>query len=325
VPVRHTDGIEIPLGSETVVCDATHPRGIAALSHAHGDHLYRERPDGLLCSALTAGLAEVRRRDEGRIERTTHPAIDLVPAGHVAGSRSILVTDEGGRKTLYTGDISTRDRFFLSGFEPPEADELVIETTYGEPEYVFPPQDELEAEIADWLSDTMDSPVLLFGYTLGRAQELEKLVERSERDRLFVTKATARIDRVIEAHTDVAFASELYREDVTLGPGDALVLPTQTSTLSFVEALSERGAIKAGFSGWATNPGFRFRGGYDVTFTLSDHCDFDELVSVVEAVDPEVVYTTHGSADAFANHLTRELGVDARSLIQGQATLGEFR
>jgi putative mRNA 3-end processing factor len=324
VPVRHTDGIEIPLGSETVVCDASYPRGIAALSHAHGDHLYRERPDGLLCSALTAGLAEVRRRDEGRISRTTHPAIDLVPAGHVAGSRSVLVTDESGEKTLYTGDISTRDRFFLQGFDPPEADELVIETTYGEPEYVFPPQEELEAEIVDWLSETMDAPVLLFGYTLGRAQELEKLVERSERDRLFVTRATARIDRVIEAHTDVEFASELYREDVTPEPGDALILPTQTSKLSFVETLREEGAIKAGFSGWATNPGFLYRGDYDVTFVLSDHCDFEELVSVVERVDPEVVYTTHGSADAFANHLTRELGVEARSLKRGQAALDEF-
>ena len=328
--VRLSDGLRIDLATgETVVADATQPAGdINVLSHAHGDHLYREAPPELICSETTAALARTRRdeADYGELNRTTHPAVDLVNAGHVAGSRAALIEDEAaGRTYLYTGDVSTRDRCYLSGFEPPDADVLITETTYGSPEFVLPPQNALEREIVDWLDDTTDRPVLLFGYSLGRAQKLQRLVARSGRSRLFVSDAIARINEPIEVAFDVAFGAERSSPDVDLEAGDALVLPSQTNNLAFVDRIvDETGATKAGFSGWAVESSFKYRGDYDVTFPLSDHCDFTELEAVVEAVDPEVVYTHHGSAETFATHCTAELGYEARALKRDQATLGEF-
>ncbi|WP_458205749.1 hypothetical protein [Haladaptatus sp. NG-SE-30] len=38
--------------------------------------------------------------------------------------------------------------------------------------------------------------------------------------------------------------------------------------------------MKVGFSRWAVTDSYRYRGGYDVTFPLSDHCDFDDLDAV---------------------------------------------
>ncbi|PSP87393.1 mRNA 3'-end processing factor [Halobacteriales archaeon QS_4_69_34] len=328
--VHLRDGLRIELDSgETVVADGRRPAGdINVLSHAHGDHLYRQAPAALVCSELTAALAR-RRRDEataGRPARTTHPSVDLLDAGHVAGSQAARIEDEAADVTyLYTGDISTRDRFYLSGFEPPDADVLIVETTYGEPGYVFPPQDELEAEIVDWLDDTLDRPVLLFGYSLGRAQKLQLLVERSERSRLYVSDAIACINAVVETALDVDFGAERSGPDTELAPGDALVLPTQTSKLAFVENIVEStGAVKAGFSGWAVEESFKYRGDYGATFPLSDHCDFNELTAVVEAVDPEIVYTHHGSAEEFATHCTGNLGYEARTLKRNQTALGDF-
>ncbi|MEM4780022.1 MAG: mRNA 3'-end processing factor [Halalkalicoccus sp.] len=325
--VRLGDGIRFELtGGETVVCDGERAtEGVRVLSHAHGDHLYRGEPGAVVCSAVTADLARVRR-EEAPLERTTHPAIELRNAGHVPGSRAALIADPDGTRYLYTGDCSTRDRFYLDGFDPVtvDADVLVIEATYGEPEYVLPPQGEVEGEIVDWLDDTHDRPALLFGYTLGRAQELQLLAKRSSRERLFVTQATATINAVIENHYDVEFGARRYRESTELDAGDVLILPTRTSKLAFVDALvRDRNAIKAGFSGWALNDGFKYRGEYHVTFPLSDHCDFAELVGVVRAVDPEVVYTQHGSAEALATHLDRE-GYKAYPLIRDQRSLGEF-
>ncbi|WP_336364824.1 mRNA 3'-end processing factor [Halalkalicoccus salilacus] len=327
------DGVRIDLTTgETVVADATEPDGdIVVLSHAHGDHLYTRAPTDVICSDLTAQLAAARRKDEGPLSRTSHPRIEQVSAGHVPGSCATIVEDSDGTTYLYTGDFSTRDRFSLDGFDAEavaaeyDINVLITESTYGKPEYVFEEQETLENRIIDWLNDTDETPVILFGYTLGRAQELELLVDRSERDRLFVTEAIERMNDVIGPAHGVDFAAERYGRDVTIGAGDVLVLPAQTNKLSFVDRIVENtGALKAGFSGWAIEDSFKYRGDYDETFVLSDHSDFTELTATVETLNPERVYTQHGFADAFATHIETILGIDAQSLKENQTSLGEF-
>jgi len=97
-----------------------------------------------------------------------------------------------------------------------------------------------------------------------------------------------------------------------------------TARIDWIDRLAEdTGAVKAGFSGWAVDQSFKFRGDYDVTFPLSDHCDFEELRAVVDAVDPDTVFTQHGSAATFADHLTAA-GYDATSLRQNQLSLDDF-
>lgn len=201
----------------------------------------------------------------------------------------------------------------------------MIEATYGKPEYVLPSQETVERAIVDWLDETRDQPVLLFGYTLGRAQELQLLANRSSRDRLFVTQATARINSVIEEYYDVEFEAQRYREATELGGGNVLILPTRTNGLSFVDTLvRDHDAIKAGFSGWAIDDSFKYRGDYHATFPLSDHCDFTELLEVIHAVDPMLVYTQHGSAEELATYLTREDGYEAYPLLRNQRSLSDF-
>jgi len=322
VTVRYRDGIEIGLSDgTTVVCDADDPDGdVAVLSHAHGDH-WPEGAQKTACSPLTAALARTRREEP--LARTNDERIELLPAGHVAGSRAALVTDPDGTRYLYTGDVCIRSRFYLAGFDPRAADVLIVEATYGEPAYEFPDHGEVAGEIVDWLADT-DEPVLLFGYALGRAQKLQLLAERAGRDRLLATDAVRRVNDTIEAHLDVTFPAEPYAEETNLGSGDALVLPMTTARIDWIDRLAESaGAIKAGFSGWAVDSSFKFRGDYDRTFPLSDHCDFPELLDLVAAVDPERVYTQHGSPETFASELTSR-GYDATALIQGQTTLSTF-
>lgn len=326
VSVRLGDGIEITLASgDTVVADASRPQGdVNVTSHAHGDHLFRNPPADLVCSDLTAALAGVRRENTPSATRETHPQVELLPAGHIPGSRAALVADED-RTYLYTGDVSTRERFYLEGFDPVAADVLVVEATYGKPTYRFPDQAETERDIVDWLTDTIGRPVVFFGYALGRAQELELLADRSARESVYVSPAIADLDAVIESALDVSFDSTVYSEEETLGPSDVLVLPSQTRNLGFVETLvEETGALQAGASGWAIEDSYRFRTGVDVAFPLSDHCDFDELLALVAAVDPDQVFTQHGFADELATHVRSELGIPARSLKRNQSTLGDF-
>ncbi|MFW5956438.1 MAG: mRNA 3'-end processing factor [Halorhabdus sp.] len=321
--IRYGDGVEIDLATgETLSIDASDPAGdIRAVSHAHGDHLFNSDPGSIVSSELTARLAGVRR--ENVPARTSHPAIELLDAGHVPGSRAVYA-DDGERTYLYTGDCSIRDRFYLDGFEPRTADVLLIEATYGKPEYVFPPQADSETRIVEWLETTDDRPVVLFGYALGRAQEVQQLAQRAGRSHIYISEAIDALNQPIAEALDVTFDGDVYDRSVDLGPGDALVFPSQVKNLNFVDTLlEETDALTAGFSGWAVDSSFKYANGYDETFVLSDHCDFEELLEVVAAVDPEVVFTLHGATDELAAELTRR-GYDARSLKRGQRTLGEF-
>lgn len=322
--VRLRDGIEVEFTTgEVLVLDGNSEGDSTVVSHAHGDHLV-DSTSRIVASELTGALATVRQDSNPAV--IDHPAIDLVNAGHIAGSRAARLTDPAsGRTYLYTGDCSTRDRLYLAGFDPPAADVLIIETTYGDPAYTFPPTSEVIDDIQEWLRETMDDVVVLFGYALGRAQKLQRILADSPRSRVFTTEAVMALNAVVADGLDVSFTSQEYTSDTELQAGDALVLPMQTSRLAWIESLIEsHDAVTAGFSGWAADSSFIYRRGLDQGFVLSDHCDFAELVDVVTTVDPEIVYTHHGFVDEFAHQLTSEYGYQTQALKQNQATLGEF-
>lgn len=324
--IRERDGIEIELeAGERVVADASAPDGdINILSHAHGDHLYNDPPAEIICSSTTAALAAARSRDIEHPDIVTYPRVSLHNSGHIPGSTAALIEDEDAT-ILYTGDLSIRDRFYLDGFQPISAEYLIIEATYGKPTYTLPPQEEAEAAFVEWLNETNETPVIVFGYTLGRAQELQLLAMESNRDTIYTTEAIERMNEVIEAEYSVTFDSISYTQDAELGAGDILVLPGQTNRLSFVDDIvEETGAIQVGASGWAVESSFKYRGGFDKTFPLSDHCDFTELLDVVREVDPTCVYTTHGFAEELAREITSRLGYDTQALKRDQTTLGDF-
>ena len=66
-------------------------------------------------------------------------------------------------------------------------------------------------------------------------------------------------------------------------------------------------------SGWAKDAEFARLFGADATFDLSDHCDFDELIEVVEKSGADQVYTVHGYTADFARSL-RKRGIRASAL-----------
>lgn len=320
--VQLRDGIEIKLSDGTrIVCDADDPDGdVDVVTHAHGDH-FPEGDATVVCSPLTASLARARR--DKPLQRVTDDRIELIPAGHVAGSRAAVITDPDGTRYCYTGDVCTRSRFYLQGFEPPDCDVLITEATYGEPEYTFPDHRTVADEIVTWLNE-LDNPALLFGYALGRAQKLQLLAQQADVERIFITDAVQRVNSSIEDHRDTVFEVQQYGSETSLNEGDVLVLPMTTARFDWIESLcAETDAVKAGFSGWAVDSSFKFRGDYDITFPLSDHCDFTELCAMVAAANPTQVYTNHGSTDTFADWLTSN-GYQATALRRNQRSLGDF-
>jgi putative mRNA 3-end processing factor len=64
-------------------------------------------------------------------------------------------------------------------------------------------------------------------------------------------------------------------------------------------------------SGWMAIRGAKKRRAADRGFVLSDHADWDGLISSIKATECETVYLTHGSTASFSRYL-QEIGYDAR-------------
>ena len=153
------------------------------VSHAHSDHLGAHRE--VILSAPTARLMQARVAGE-RIENVLpfgEPhcfnggqvpyQLTLLPAGHIFGSAMSLIEAEG-ESLLYTGDFKLRRSLSAEPCEPRHADILIMETTYGRPQYRFPPTEAVLSGITRFCREALDNdetPVLL-GYSLGKSQEL---------------------------------------------------------------------------------------------------------------------------------------------------------
>lgn len=290
------------------------------ISHAHSDHALKKEAEKIICSKLTAKMSEERFGNKINFTKSLDK-IDLMPSGHILGSRAALIDDN----VLYTGDVSIQDRTYLDGFKPVKADKLVVESTYGIPAYTLPEQKKVVKQITDWVKDTQ-SNLFLFGYSLGRAQKIQYIVQKATDRPIIAHGAIMNMNKIIEKHTDLEFRAKPYKENKDLlEKGAIMIAPSRSSKADYINKLVEKhNGVKVGFSGWAAHDAFKYRGGYDETFPLSDHCGFEDLVELVKQVDPEKVYTHHGFDEEFAAYLKKKLGIDARALKNNQSSLTDF-
>ena len=165
--VTANGGIQVDLGKVRYALDP-HSRARADytfVSHAHMDHMHApSKGERIIASDATRELARARGYDLGE---TTEGAegVELLDSGHILGSRAIRIEDE----VYYTGDASGRARAFLGKCRTRQARILVMETTYGTPEYVFPSTAKLVKEVNGLIASAYDRgvPVVLMGYPLG--------------------------------------------------------------------------------------------------------------------------------------------------------------
>lgn len=295
--------------------DARRAKPFAVVSHAHSDHTARHK--SFIASQATIDLMRVRMGDAvarrgvalpyGKSYQHGPLKIQLYPAGHVLGSAMVRVEAPSGESLLYTGDFKTRHGLAAEPMEIPQADTLVMESTFGRPEFTFPPTKVLHTQILEFCSAALaadEIPVLL-AYSLGKAQEVLKILETGA----FQLMAY----RTIRALNPV-YAKHGYPMPETR-PLDFLNLEGQVVVLppTVLKKLPKGPHRIAMISGWGLQPNAKFRYQTDTVLPLSDHADYPELLQFVDAVNPKQVFTMHGSTTALAADL-RRLGREAWSL-----------
>ena len=314
IKVRHDRALHLP--EADLWLDPCFPKPLAFVSHAHSDHTGRH--EKTIATPTTLRLMQARMGDwDG--EKIALPfgetrdfgkfRLQLLTAGHVLGSaQSFVEMDQG--TLLYTGDFKLRQGASAEATTHCHADTLVMETTYGLPRYVFPPFEEVMAQILKFCIEALEEhsvPVLL-GYSLGKAQEILACL-RGAGLRVMLHGT---ISKLVPIYRDEGIAFPEFSE---WNPAEAarhvVICPPSSAGSRAMAAVRKRRV--AAVTGWAMDPGAIHRMRCDAAFPLSDHAGYDDLLRHVENVKPRRVLTLHGFASEFAADL-RARGVEAWAL-----------
>ncbi len=314
ISVSFANGVRFRLDPKTYSSDA-----VNLVSHGHSDHLpSRCNGKSVVMSRATQALLHLRKRASADI--LEHQSVRVLDAGHVIGSHMFLL--EGDYRLLYTGDFCTKEKFFSKGAQPVDTDVLIIESTFGSKEYVFPATDMVAADISNYITSRLDQDesVVVLAYPFGKAQELTHMLSRHVP---FVDPAIYKIN---EALSKIGYPFE-HRQfgasNLQEAEGPFVLITTGYRSVPSMLKSSKKVRTIA-VSGWAINNGFRYYRGVDQAFALSDHADFRDLINFVERCNPEVVFTCHGFAHKFAHTIREQLGIDAIALETGQHILSNY-
>lgn len=310
--VEYSHGIKVK-GTDLWL-DASRKKPLCFVSHAHSDHVRRH--ETVLATPETIELCRQRTGVRGAIplrygeEREVGGAVvELFPSGHIHGAAQILVKKDG-RSVVYTGDFKLREGATAQSAEVRKSDILIMEATYGRPEYVFPDREKVIEAVCEFVRETLywgRIPVL-FAYSLGKAQELMRILSLRG-VKLMVHRSVYEIARIYEMTGMPLGAYELFRGRVWLD--HALLCPPQARYERSVEVL--KGKRTAFVTGWAVAGSRRSFSGYDEIFPLSDHADYHELLEYVKLAEPAKVLVTHGFAEFV--YTLRDMGYAADHLV----------
>ena len=299
--------------------DPWYPVEYAIISHGHADHA-RWGNKHYLCHNQSKAILQHRIGADISIESLPYNEYKVIngvkvsfhPAGHILGSAQIRL-EYKGYIVVFSGDYKTQPDFITTPFEPVKCHEFITESTFGLPIYKWKSEEELQQELQDWIVQNQQNnrTSVFLGYSLGKAQRIMKLVENVEE--IYVHSAIHNLNKAIENSGITLPTTKLLTADFkkTEIQNKIVILPPALLGSKMIKKIPN--AATAICSGWMQIRGNRRWKGVDAGFAVSDHADWDGLLSAVKATEAEKVYVTHGSQAVFSKYLN-EIGIEAHEL-----------
>lgn len=313
--------------------DSMRTRNRCYVSHGHSDHA-REHAV-VVATPNTARICRARfaKREQRAVQTSlleqvkpprppaqfeehafNEPWIDgahrltLFSAGHVLGSSQILIEGESGR-FVYTGDFKLQESLTAEPPEVKQCDVVLMECTYGRPQYAFPPREEVAGEMIAFARDALEAGAVpvFFAYSLGKAQEAVSILGNAG----IALTVHGAIETMCDVYRECGVDLPAYKryDAQTFDTNGAVVWPPSGALPKALKGKAVRTAV---LTGWTLDRSAQFRYGVDRGFALSDHADYPALLRYIELAQPKKVLLNHGWRD-FVYRL-RAIGVNAEYL-----------
>ena len=227
--------------------------------------------------------------------------ISFHPAGHVVGSAQIRL-EYKGEVWVITGDYKTEVDGITETFELIPCDHFVTETTFALPIYHWEKQEQVFDQIHDWWQGnaSRNEISLIHAYSLGKAQRLIANLDRS----IGPIHCSSIIEEMNETIRGEGFdlpATKEIRSGTSYEQLKGAIVISSSDV--FRSVTGKRVPVNiATASGWNQTQQLR-NSGIGERFTLSDHCDWDSLMSVINETNAENLYLMHGFTDPFSKYL----------------------
>lgn len=301
--------------------DPVRPADRAVITHGHADHA-RPGNRAVLATHETLAIMRARYGDQAgasfqalafgeRIE-IGDVGVRLVPAGHVLGSAQVVL-DHGGSRAVISGDYKRGADPTCAAFEPMPCDVFVTEATFGLPVFRHPPAADEVAKLLRSVALFPERCHLVGVYALGKCQRVIALLRQ------------AGYDRPLYLHGALIALTDLYQ---TLGVELGAVRPVADVAkddlrghivLAPPSAIADRWSrrlpdpVVCAASGWMRVRQRARQRGVELPMIISDHADWDELLTTIDEVDAPEVWVTHGREEALV-HQVSQSGRKAQAL-----------
>lgn len=299
--------------------DPWYPVDYAIISHGHADHA-RWGNKHYLCHHDSKAILQHRIGKDISIDSLGYNQsktingvkVSFHPAGHIIGSAQIRL-EYKGYVIVFSGDYKTQPDFISVPYEPVKCHEFITESTFGLPIYHWKTEHQLREELHNWILQNQENnrTSVFIGYSLGKAQRIMKLVEGV--DQIFVHSAINHLNNAISSS-----GIELPETSLLLPTFDKkavenkiVILPPSLLGSKMLKRIPN--AATAICSGWMQIRGNRRWKGVDAGFVVSDHADWNGLLTAIKETEAEKVYVTHGSQATFSKYLN-EIGIEAHEL-----------
>ena len=313
--IEFTDkGLYCPQGGFYI--DPWKPVDKAVITHAHSDHA-RWGSKHYLCQQQTLPLLQLRlgnndyqAADWRETVFMNGVSVSFYPAGHIIGSAQVRVS-YNDEVWVFTGDYKLEDDGLSAPFEAVKCNVFITESTFGLPIYKWRPQQEIYDDISRWVlknnADKITS--VLIAYSLGKAQRILKPLAATGLP-IYGHGAVCNVhDTLVNSGWNLPtvkrITPEVSKEDLR---GAIVIAPSGADGTSWMQRFTPYATGVC--SGWMQVRGNVRRRNPEAAFALSDHADWDGLLTAVKATGAEKVFATHGFQSAFSRYLN-ETGIEA--------------